>query len=95
MSSNYGARQRKALADWALEEMRFWPWPVLGQSRMPYVQRHCILWALVLKRGSIRQAARQIGLSVRTIQQRVKDWGFVYVSAQRKNKDLPLQGSGR
>ena len=79
MPSNNGSRQRKALADWALEQLRHGRSSTMPYATLEELERNGILWALVWEHGSTRNAAVQLETSVRTIQKRVKDWGFVYV----------------
>ena len=79
MPSNHGSRQRKALAEWALEQLTDGPQLILGSATLEEIESNSILWGLVCERGSIPNAAVRLDTSVRTIQKRVKDWGFVYV----------------
>ena len=79
MPSNFGSRQRQALEAWAFEVLRDGSPAIIGSSTLEEVEWRSILWGLVWERGSTPRTAIRLATSVRTIQKRVKDRGFVYV----------------
>ena len=63
--------------------LSLWAWralppapPEMGVSRLEAVEKYAILRAVWLFGGSTARAAKQLGISQRTVQYRVKEWGF-------------------